>query len=70
MSRSLVCFLWITGVLMPVMVFALVLFGKSVDEAAAAGALLAMAAAEVAVRLDSTGAGGAGGSPALGPALA
>ncbi|MBW4719415.1 hypothetical protein [Saccharothrix obliqua] len=72
MSPYWVCFLWITGVLAPSLFIPLVLHGYSLDDAATASGLMAMVAAEVAVRIfgNTPGAGGAGGNPALGPATA
>ncbi|XVS64673.1 hypothetical protein ACQPYE_01000 [Actinosynnema sp. CA-299493] len=71
MSLRLIVFMWITGVLAPSTFITLVLSGYPLVDAASASGLMAVAAAEIAVRLFNTpGAGGAGGQLALGPAPA
>ena len=71
-SRTLLWVLvWLTGVLQPVTLITLLLSGYSLDESLTAAGVFTVVAAEVAVRLLQSGAGGAGGQPpALGPALA
>lgn len=63
-------FLWITGFVQPVTQLSLMASGYSLDESLAASGVVAVIAAEIAVRLLQDGAGGAGGTPALGPAHA
>lgn len=68
-SRILFVLVYLTGVLQPITLITLLVAGFSLDESLAATGVFTVVAAEVAVRLLQSGAGGAGGNPrALGPA--